>query len=423
MKTDRPTLARPRRIAAATIALLAPCSSCGERKPPAPPPPTVLVTPVVREHVALYTDSVGTLVGYIDADIRARVAGYLRTQKYADGTKVKAGQLLFTIEPTEYLAGVASAKATRARAQALEINAKTQFQRAKSLFDSGSIASQELDNARAAQAETGAQVAAATAALEQAQLDLSYTQVRSPIDGTAGLALLRVGNLVGQGEPTLLTVVSDIDPIRANFTTSEIDYVRYPDRFKHFEGRDVAWARAQFAKLDAGGTADGGDPGVELGLADGSSYPHRGVIVAADRQVDPSTGTIKLQALFPNPGGTLKPGQFARVRLKHEGDAAGALVVPEKALIALQGTFSVGVVGPDSKVQIRRVELAPGVRGMRVVKNGVNEGERVVVEGTQKITEGAIVAPQPAPPPPPTPPPPIPHPPPAGAPDAPAPKQ
>lgn len=380
---------------------------CGEaKKAPPPPPATVLVAPVVRQDVELFIEAVGTLDGYVNAEIRARVKGYLRTQAYKDGSTVKEGQLLFTIEQAEYVTAVAAARAALSRATAAKTNANASLDRVQALAPKGVVSKQEVDNAVAADAEASAQVASARAALQRAELDLSYTQIRSPNGGVAGLALVRVGNLVGQDGPTLLTTVSQVDPIRVNFPMSEIDYVRFPDRLKKLDGRDIDWAKRQFPKLDAHQLADGDDSGIELVLADGSVYPHRGLIVTQNRQVDASTGTIQLQALFPNGDGSLRPGQYGRVRIRRDGEGKGALVVPEKALISVQGTYSVGVVGPDEKAHIKRVELGSTVRGLRIVKSGVDEGERVVVEGVQKITEGAAVTAQPAPPAGPTPPPP-----------------
>jgi membrane fusion protein (multidrug efflux system) len=248
-------------------------------------------------------------------------------------------------------------------------------------------------------ADADGQVQAAKAQLDQAVLNLSYTQVTSPIDGVAGLALVRIGNLVGQDSPTLLTTVSHLDPIRVNFPMSESDYTRYRALLAHLEKRDLAWAKQQFGKLDAHGVTDDGDPGVQLVLADGSVYPHRGVIVTANRQIDTSTGTIQIQALVPNSDGALRPGAYGQVRIRRTDEGKGVLVVPERALVSVQGTYSLGVVGPDSKVHLKRVELGATSRGLRVVTSGVAEGDSVVVDGIQKISDGATVDAKPAPPP------------------------
>jgi membrane fusion protein (multidrug efflux system) len=372
-------------------------AACADKKPPPPPPPTVLVAPVARGDLALFIEAVGTLDGYVNADIRARVKGYLRSQNYKDGSPVKEGQLLFTIEPEEYANAVASASAALVRAAAAKANGQVSLERNQALAQQGLVSTQLVDNAIAQAADSNGQVLSAQAALRQAQLNLSYTQIHAPVSGVAGLALVRVGNLVGQDGPTLLSTVSQLDPIRVNFPMSEIDYVRFPNRLKNLGGRDVAWAQKQFPKLDEQQHAEGDDPGLELVLADGSVYPHRGLLVSANRQVDASTGTIQLQALFPNADGSLRPGQYGRVRIQREDQGKAALTVPEKALINVQGSYSVAVVGADHKVKLRQVELGPPSKGLRIVLNGVSEGETIVVDGIQKVTEDALVNPKPAP--------------------------
>jgi membrane fusion protein (multidrug efflux system) len=349
--------------------------------------------------VALYIEAVATIDGYVNADIRARVRGYLEKQTYKDGAYVKTGDTLFTIERTEYTADLESARAALARAKAAQDHNRVQAERDEGLYKTGVVSRQDLDNAVTAVQDAQGQVQAAQAQVRQAELNLSYTTIKSPIDGVAGIAQVRVGNLVGQDGPTLLTTVSQIDPIRATFPMAEADFVKSPYREKSLDGRDLAWAQKQFGKLAAQGVTDDGEPGVELVLSDGSVYPQRGVVVAVNRQIDPSTGTIQLQALFPNPKMDLRPGQYGRVRIRRTEAGIGALTVAERALISVQGTFSVAVVGPDNKVALKRVELGPSSGGVRVVTKGVNEGDRVVVEGVQKVSDGAIVTPKEAPPP------------------------
>ncbi|HXN33455.1 MAG TPA: efflux RND transporter periplasmic adaptor subunit, partial [Polyangiaceae bacterium] len=306
----------------------------------------------------------------------------------------KAGQALFTIEATEYVAAQSAVRAALTRARVNQAHNRVQLEREQALLKTGMVSQQDIDNAAANLADADGQVQAAEAQLQQADLNLSYTQIRAPIEGVAGLALVRIGNLVGQDGPTLLTTVSQIDPIRVNFPMSEVDFVKYPDRFKGLDARDIAWAKRQFARLDAGAKTETGDAGLELNLTDGSTYPHRGVIVTANRQIDSSTGTIQVQALIPNPEGNLRPGQYGRVRIQRPEAGRAVLVVPEKALISVQGTYSVGVVGSDNKVQLRRVDVGPSVQGLRVVDKGVIEGERIVVEGVQKISDGVAVVPK-----------------------------
>ena len=385
------------RLATVSFLFATALAACGQAKGKAvPPPPTVTVVPVVQREVPLFIEAVAGLDGYVNAEIRARVKGYLEAQKYKDGSSVQQGQPLFTIERTEYAAALGNAQANVARAQTLVTHNRAQLERRQSLAPSGVVSKQELDDAQASAADAESQVLAARAQLQQAQLNLSYTEIRSPVSGVAGLALVRVGNLVGQDGPTLLTTVSQVDPIRVNFPFSEVDYLKSPERFKGLDGRDLAWAKKQF-EAQAAGAAPAGDPGLELVLADGSTYPRRGVIVAANRQVDPSTGTIQIQALFPNPDGSLRPGQYGRIRLRRQDAGQNALVVPEKALIQVQGTYSLAVVSADNKVQQRRVEVGPSNGELRIINSGVVAGERVVIEGLQLARDGAVVNPQPVP--------------------------
>jgi membrane fusion protein (multidrug efflux system) len=385
---------------AALVILLA-ALGCGEAKKSEaavpPPPPVVYVAPVERRDLALHTEVAATLDGYVNAEIRARVRGFLKAQSYVDGAFVKAGAPLFAIESDTYASAVKIAKANVARAKAGGARDRVLLERSEGLSQTGMLSQQDLDDARTGVADSTGRVDGAEAELAQAQLNLSYTQIRSPISGVAGVASVRVGNLVGQEGPTLLTTVSQLDPMRLQFALSEVDYVRYPKRYKGFEGRDLPWAQRQFEKLAQTGATELGDPGIELVLSDGSLYPLRGVVVAIDRGIDASTGTITLQALIPNPEGLLRPGQYGRVRVPRSDEGKGVLVVPEKALLFVQGKYTVGVVDDSGKVAMRGVELGARTLGFREVKGGLQEGERVVVEGVQKISEGAQVRPEPAP--------------------------
>jgi membrane fusion protein (multidrug efflux system) len=373
-------------------------SGCEPKKaPPQAPPPTVMVAPAIRRDVSLYIEAVATLDGYVNAELRARVKGYLKSQNYKDGSHVKAGQVLFAIEPADYAAAVDVAHASVTRAQVAQAHNRVQLERDQGLFKTGMLSQQDLDNATAYLADTDGQLQAAKAQLEQATLNLSYTQVISPVDGVAGLALVRAGNLVGQDGPTLLTTVSQLDPIRVNFPMSEGDYIRYRNHLGDLDRRDLEWARRQFAKLDAGGMTVDGEAGVELVLADGHAYTHKGVIVAANRQIDSSTGTIQIQALVPNAEGALRPGAYGRVRIKRADAGRDALVVPEKALVSVQGAYSVCVVGTDNKAQLHRVEIGESSEGLRVITAGIAEGDLVVCDGVQKVSDGLLVDPKPAP--------------------------
>jgi membrane fusion protein (multidrug efflux system) len=389
------TLDRRAWLALGALALGATAAGCDETKakPPAPTP-HVTVAEVARRDVNLSLEAVGNLDGYVNAEIRARVRGVLQAQRYKDGATVKQGQLLFVIDRAEYAAALDAAKAAVARAETAAAHNKAQLERRQDLGAARVVSRQELEDAEASARDANDQVKAAGAQLRQAELNLSYTEIRSPVTGIAGLAQVRVGNLVGQDAPTLLTTVSEVDPIRVNFPMSEVDYVKAAERLKQLDARDRRWAEAQFKKMDAG---QGLDDGLELVLADGSVYAHRGVIVAVNRQVDATTGTIELQALFPNHDGVLRPGQFGRVRMRRRDVGAQALVVPDASLIQVQGTYSLAVVGADGKVKLHRVEVGPAAGASRIITSGVAVGDRVVLDGVQKATDGVTVVVDPTP--------------------------
>jgi membrane fusion protein (multidrug efflux system) len=377
-----------------SLVVVVACTTTKPTPPPAPPAPVQFV--VVEKHdVPLFIEAVGSVDGYVNADIRARVRGYLEKQLYKDGGPVTVGQTLFTIESTEYQAAAQSAGAVLSRAKVLLAKAELDRDRGQGLLKAGMISQQDVDNAISSVADAKAQISAAQAQVQTASLNLSYTQIKSPIDGVAGIALVRVGNLVGQDQPTLLTTVSQLDPIRVNFPLSEVDYAKYPSRFAHLDTHDLAWAKKEFVRLDADPSA----VGVEIVLADGSTYAHRGALVAANRQIDASSGTTQMQALVSNPEGILRPGEYARVRIRRENEGQNAVVVPEKALVAVQGTYSVAIIGEGNKVSIKPVTLGPSSAGFRIVLTGLTGGEKVIVDGLQKVTDGAVVDPKPAPPP------------------------
>jgi len=382
----------PGSVLALLFALAVGCAESKATTPASPPPAAVVVAPVVRQDVPLYIEAVGSIDGFVDADIRARARGILQSQRYKDGAMVQKGQLLFSIDPSEFRIAADSAKAALARAETAREHNKAQLERRTDLGAAKVVSKQEVEDAEAAARDSEDQVHLATAQLQQAALNLSYTEIRSPVSGIAGLARVRTGNLVGQDGPTLLTTVSQVDPIRVSFPMGEIDYVKAAERLKGLEGRDIVWAEAQFKKMAAGATSA---ESLELVLADGSTYAHRGVIVAVNRQIDATTGTIQMQALFPNPDHLLRPGQYGRVRIRRRDAGGNVLTVPERALIQVQGTYSLAVVGPGNKVSLRKIEVGPNAGTQRIVLSGVNEHDQIVVEGVQKATDGAIVAPQP----------------------------
>jgi len=370
-------------IVAGGLAVLGLAGGC--KKPPPPlPPPTVLVAPALQQDLSLSAEYVGTIDGYVNVEIRARVKGFLKSQDYQDGAFVKIGQLLFTIDPAEYIAAVAQAKGTLARAQATYGQTKVTAERYKPLAAKQAVSQQDLDDAVAAQQAAAATVESARAALAQAQLNLDYCRITSPVDGLAGTALVRVGNLVGQSDPTLLTTVSQVDPMRVTFPISEARYFQVAERAARLEKLDP---------LDAGPDRRV----VDLVLADGSVYKHKGWFVALNRNVEQGTGTIQVQTLFPNPEKILRPGAYGRVRVPRPDLGKEVVVVPETAVKELQGSYTVAVLTPEDTVQIRTVEVGPRAMKLVAITKGLHAGERVITEGAQKVSDGQKVSPQPDP--------------------------
>jgi membrane fusion protein (multidrug efflux system) len=397
--------------------------SKGKEKAPAPPPPaTVEVAEVVQQDVPVYSEWIGTLDGMVNADIRAQVSGYLLRQDYKEGSFVRKGQLLFEIDPRPFQATLDQAKGDLARAQAQLAQANSQHSQTQAqltqaeanqgktqldvdryapLAKEKAITDQEMDNANQANLAAKAQVKAAgagvetakaaiiaakatinaaEAAVKTAELNLGFTKIYSPIDGIAGIAQAQVGNLIQPNNPNTgaLTTVSTVDPIKVYFTLSEQEYLKFT-RLNSIQNK---W-----------GTNDG-KLELVLVLADGSTHPQKGRFFVADRQVDQKTGSIRLAGLFPNPGNTLRPGQFGRVRAVTSVHK-GALLVPQRAVTELQGSYRVAVVGADNKVSIRTVKVGDRVGSQWVIEEGLQPGERVVAEGTQKVRPDAVVNPKP----------------------------
>jgi membrane fusion protein, multidrug efflux system len=384
-------------------------------------PVAVVVAPVVQKTVPLYTELTARTDASDSVEIRARVKAVLKTQNYTEGSVVKAGQVLFTLDDREYQAKLEQAKAKLTKGEAdlaqaenktvtdtAEANlniakarlnkADTDVKRLKPLAEQKAVPLQDYDNALAEQQAARADVAGreaslnttkvnqtasiesakaeidmANATIRDAQLDVEYCTIRSPIQGIAGIRQVAPGNLVGQTDPTLLTTVSKVDPLRVYVSLSESDYLKY-QRLRAEE------------KLKAG------EGGLELILADGSTLPEKGRIIIADRAVDLKTGTLNLVAEFPNPTRLLRPGQFGRVRMAVT-TADNALLVPQKAVTEMQSAKIVYIVGEGNKVALRTVTLGDRVGSDYIVTEGVKPGEMVVVEGIQKVRPGAVVNP------------------------------
>ena len=359
-------------------ALVGASVGCEEKHVAPAAPPEVYVTDVVQKNVPIFLELVGQARGSQDVEIRARVEGYLEKVLFTEGTFVQEGTPLYLIDPKPLEATLAKAKAELASAEARLEKANNDVARFRPLVAEQAVSQQELDNAMSARDAARAQVNAQKAAVDNAALDLGYTNIRAPISGIVGTTEVKAGNLVGRGESTLLTTISQVDPILFRAGLSEAEYLRIAKRTEE-------------AKASA--AAD-----IELILADGMVHDQRGRLDAIERAVDPTTGTLMVQIAFANPARLIRPGQYGRVRFVSEV-RKGALLVPQRAVQELQNLYSVAVVGPDNKVTFRNAKVGPRVDGLWVIEEGLKPGEKVVVEGLQKIREGSTVTakPQPAP--------------------------
>jgi membrane fusion protein (multidrug efflux system) len=337
----------------------------------AAPVPTVVVTDVVQKTVPIYAEYVGQTDARETVEIRARVQAFLDAQHFTEGTVVKKGALLFTLDKREYEAKLLQAKAELEGAMARLGKAETDEKRLKPLAERKAVPQQDYDNAVANLQTAQAGVSAAKSGVVEAELNLSYCTITSPITGLIGKRLVAPGNLVGKGEATLLDTVSSIDPIRVNTTISEAEYLRF------------------FATKNE---RTNGPGQLELILADGSVYPHKGKLAIVDRAVDQKTGTLNFSAEFPNPAGQLRPGQFGRVRAVAEM-AKDALLVPKRAVQEIQGMKTVLVVGDDNMVALRTIQPGDTVGDLLIVRSGLKPGERVIVDGMQKAKPGSKVNP------------------------------
>jgi membrane fusion protein (multidrug efflux system) len=334
-------------------------------------PPAVIVTPVVQKDVPIYKEWVGTTEGNVNAEIRPKVDGYLLRRVYNEGSLVRQGDPLFAIDPRQLQAQLEQAQADLGQFQAQLAKTQQDVARFKPLVSDKAISQQELDNALSAERAAKAAVDSRAAAVHQARLNLSWTRVVSPISGIAGAAQQQVGNLVSP--TTILTTVSQCDPIRVQYPLSEQEYLKLQEETRKSPGA---------AKAN----------NLELVLTDGSTFPERGRILFEGRQIDVKTGTITTVASFPNPGNLLRPGQYAKVRTVAEVKK-GALLVPQRAVNELQGSFQVAVVGSDDKAEIRTVKPAERIGKLWVIDSGLAPGDRVVVEGFSKVKAGAAVKP------------------------------
>ncbi len=351
---------------------------CKKAEPPPPPPPGVEVAPVIQKDVSVFQEWIGSLDGFVNAEIRPQIEGYLLQKVYREGFLVKTGDTLFEIDPRQFQATYDQAKGTLAQYEATLANAKTMAARYRPLAAEKAISQQELDDAETRERTAQANVESARANLEKARLDLDWTKVVSPIDGIAGIAKSQVGDLVNR--QTVMTTVSQVDPIKVYFNPSEQEYLTW-----------VAKHGPPEKTLRAGQDLEQGP--LQLILSDGSVFPHHGRAILVGREVDVKTGTIQLAGAFPNPGNLLRPGQYAKVRVAMDVKK-GALLVPQRAVSELQGSFQVAVVGADNKVTIKVVKVGPLEGNLWVIEEGLNPGDRIVVEGLQRVKSGMTVVPK-----------------------------
>jgi membrane fusion protein, multidrug efflux system len=345
---------------------------CTQSAPPAPPPPAVLVTEVIQKDVPISAEWVGTTVGFVNAKVMPRVQGYLLKQDYEDGANVKAGQLLFEIDDRPYKASLDQALGDLATQRASLRKNQQDVGRYTPLAAQGAVSKRELDDSIQATRASEAQVQTAEAAVTNARLNLDWTKIYSSIDGIAGIAPVQVGDLVTPS--TVLTTISQVDPMKVTFPITEREYLRFADKIKEHQEKGQAQD----------------EPDLQLILADGRAYPHRGRFHVANREIDRETGTILVQALFPNPDGMLRPGLYAKVRAATE-TVRGALLVPERTVQEIQGTYQVAVVGSGDRIALRTVKMGQQLDGLWVVSEGVEPGERVVTQGLQKVRDGIVV--------------------------------
>jgi RND family efflux transporter MFP subunit len=347
------------------------CFGCSkEEQKPAPPPPGVTVASVIQKDVPIQNEWVGTMVGSVDADIRPKVEGYLLTRLYQEGSFVNAGEALFQLDKRQAQAAVEQAQANLERARAALAQAQIDVKRFTPLVAQRAVSQAELDKALSFEKASTAGVNASQAELDNANLNLRWTTVVSPISGISGVAKVGIGDLITPN--TVMTTVSRVNPIYVDVNISEQDYLRFTrEKSGKSTGRNI-----------------------ELILGDGTIYPSRGRVLFVNREVDSRTGTIQVRGEFANPGNVLRPGQYARVRATTE-TRKGALLVPAASVSELQGLYQLGVVGADNKVTIKAVKLGPQYGDMWVVESGVQPGEKVIVDGLQRVKTGVVVAPTP----------------------------
>jgi len=349
--------------------------ACDNKEAAAPPPPAdVLVTEAATRDVPVYREWIGTLDGSENSEIRARVTGYLLKRNYAEGALVKKGDLLFEIDPRPFEAALEEAKSQLEQGKALQLATEAEYNRSKELFGKKVISEQEFTNKTQSNESNVAKVKALKAAVDQAQLNLDFCKVTSPVEGIAGNAKAQVGDLVGTSSNAVLTQVSTLDPIKILFPVSEADYLTANERIQELMSKPLGERPETIA----------------VTLSDGSIFRNKARLLAVDRQVQASTGTILVTALLSNPGSVLRPGFFARAKIVAQ-TLKDAVIVPQRAVSEVQGSYQLGIVGGDGKAEIRPVTVGARTGSDWVIATGLKPGEKVIVEGLQKVKSGAPV--------------------------------
>jgi len=351
-------------------------AACKKEAPPPPPPPEVKVAPVVTRDVPIYIEAIGETRGSSEIEVRARVEGFVESVDFKEGSIVGKGQLLYRIDPRPFQASVAQARGVVAEAEAGLARAQQDVSRYEPLVAKNAISRQDYETSVQVKRAAEAALDAAKASLDRAQIDLSYTNVASPAAGLVGKTEVYPGTLVGRGQSTLLTRISQIHDIHVRVSIPERDYLEYARRAE--ERRKTGGAEVERA--------------FELVLADGTVHPEKGKLVFVDRAVDAATGTILVEVAFPNPAGLIRPGQYGRVRVAID-ERKGAILVPQRAVNELQGTYSVAVVKPDDTIDMRMVTAGARVGTLWVIDQGLKPDEKIVVEGIQKVRPGMKVTP------------------------------
>ena len=352
--------------------ILAGCSGSDKKSAPeAQAPKPMKVIKVENRDMPYWAEFVGQINAIETVDVRARVAGFLLEKNFKEGARVKKGDLLFTIDPKPFREDLKQAESGLEYNQALLEKAKKDFQRFKKLYDEGVVSRDEYEGYQTQTSTLKAQVRDNAAQVENAKIQLGYTKIYSPIDGVIGRVQVDVGNLVGQGENTLLATISTVDPVYVSFSVSENDYIRANQRKQTEKKQEVE---------------------VQMVLADGSSYPYSGKFDMVDRAIDPQTGTLGIRVTFPNPEQLLRPGQYAKVRVLID-NVKNAVVIPARGTLDVQGMKSVYVVDEDGTIRSQPVKLGFAVKDLVVVKEGLSAGDMAIVDGISRIKPGMKIKP------------------------------